>query len=208
VPSPPRRVQPPAALLALTITLSAACATAPRLPPPDVVQQAQAAASYSAELGVSLRGPDLRGRATILAGYRRPDRLRLELPGPGGARLIVVVSGAHITAVFPRERAVFEGAATAQTLGEVTGVALSAPDIMNLLVGIAPASVSGFRADWGRSLPSRVRGTLSDGTRIDARIKDPRLGGPLPDAAFQPPPHEGYRPVSAGEARDLWVVRR
>jgi outer membrane lipoprotein-sorting protein len=197
-----------ATLLAITLAFSAACATAPRLPPPDVVQQAQGASSYSAELGVSLRGPDLRGRATILAGFRRPDRLRLELPGPGGARLVVVVAGDRATAVFPRERAVWEGAATPQALGEVTGVSLSAPDIMNLLVGIPPASMVGFRADWGPRLPSRVRGTLSDGTRLDARIKDPRAGAALPDAAFQPPPHEGYRAVGASEARDLWVVRR
>jgi hypothetical protein len=205
---PVRRAQAPAAALLLGTALSAGCATAPRLPPPDVVQQAQTATSYSAELGVSLRGPDLRGRATILAGFRRPDRLRLELPGPGGARLVVVVNGDRLAAVFPRERAVFTGAATPETLGEVTGVALSAPDVMSLLVGLPPASVTAFRADWGPQLPSRVRGTLSDGTRLDVKIKDPRRAAPLADTAFQPPPYEGYRVVSAAEARDLWIVRR
>jgi hypothetical protein len=93
------------------------------------VEQAHQASAYSAELRVTLKGPDLRGRATLLAGFRRPDRLRLELPGPGGARLIVVVHGEHLAAVFPRERAVFEGAATPAVLGEVTGVALSAPRV-------------------------------------------------------------------------------
>jgi hypothetical protein len=45
-------------------------------------------------------------------------------------------------------------------------------------------------------------------TKIDVRVKEPRAGVALQDAAFEAPAHAGYRAVTAAEAQDLWVVRR
>jgi hypothetical protein len=75
---------------------------------------------------------------------------------------------------------------------------------MDVLVGKAPPGVREYKARWGGSLPRRVDAVLADGTRLRASV-DERRGGPrpLPDAAFEPPPHAGYRPVGADEARRM-----
>jgi len=185
-----------------------ACATTSHLPAPDIIAAARVASTYSAELQIGLRGPELYGRARTILGFRRPDRLRIELPSPQGARLVLVVKDGVATAVFPVERAYFEGPATVRTMGIVTGVALSVQDVMDLLTGGAPPGVSAHRVSWGPLVPSRVRGTLEDGTSLDIKVKEPQLGRDITEAAFLPPPHEGYRSVTAEEARDLWVVRR
>jgi hypothetical protein len=192
-----------APLAALGLT---ACATVPP-PSPAVVEQARALRSYAADLRVGLRGPDLRGRASVIIGFVRPDGMRLEMPGPTGARFILVASAGRLTAVFPNAHAVFDGDGTADTLARITGVRLSAAGVMDLLVGVAPVDVRDYRAEWGDGLPRRVRATLSDETRIDIKVTRPERGREFPDQAFAPPPHEGYRSVTAEEARDLWLGR-
>jgi hypothetical protein len=161
-----------AGALALAL-LSTACATVAPPPPMAVVEEARAVRTYSAELRVGLRGPGLRGRASVIVGFVRPDRLRLEMPGPTGARFILVVNEKRLTAAFPGARAIFEGEATPATLARITGVRLASPAVMDLLLGMAPADVTGYRADWAERVPKRVRATLSDGTRLYVKIARP-----------------------------------
>jgi hypothetical protein len=187
----------------LILATTIACASV-RLPSPAVVEAARGVKSYSATLSVKV---SLRGRLAAIVAFERPDRLYLEVPGPTGAGLVVVAQGGRLTAVFPAERAVFEGDATERVLGEVLGVALAPSDVMDFLVGMAPATVRGYRADWGLTLPQRVRGRLADGTRLDVRVKEPQAGGTIDDRAFAAPAHEGYRSIDAAEARAIWSGR-
>jgi hypothetical protein len=183
------------------------CATVSPVPPASVIADARSVSTYRADLRVGLRGPDMRGRASILVGFVRPDRLRMEMPGPTGARFILVANGERLTAVFPGSRAVFEGDATPATFARITGVRLSAPGVMDLLLGATPADVRDYRAEWGERVPKRVRALLSDETRLDVKVSRPELGGEITENAFAPPPNEGYREVTAEEARDLWLAR-
>jgi hypothetical protein len=199
--SSPRR-HPRPELAAAILVAGAACATA-RLPPPGVVAAAAAAASWSGSARVSVKGADLRGRSRVLLAFRRPDAMRIEIPGPAGARLVAVIRAGRLTAVLPADRAFLESRATAQELDSLLGVALTPSELMDVLVGKAPPGLREYRAQWGKTLPKRVRATLADGTRLDARIDEADKDVDLPEAAFEPPPHPGYRPVDADEARHL-----
>jgi hypothetical protein len=183
--SPSRRPRPE---LGAALLLSAACATA-TLPPPGVAESAAAATSWSGSARVSVSGKDIRGRTRVLMAFRRPDALRIEIPGPAGARLVAVARGGRLTAVLPAERAVLESAATASDLEALLGVALSPGELMDVLVGVAPPGLRDYRARWGETLPRRVEAVLA--------------GVDLPEAAFDPPPHAGHRQVDADEARRL-----
>ena len=191
-----------AALPALLFVAGCASRSAP--PTPEVAQAARSLQSFSADLSVKVGGRVHAPRNTVLVGFRRPDRLRLEVPAPGSARLILVARDGVLTAVFPRARAVFEGPADRQVLGDIIGVALAPSDVMDFLVGVAPPSVIDYSAQWGPALPHRVRGQLEDGTRLDVKVVDPSPGATIADKAFEPPPHKGYRQIAAAEARELW----
>ncbi len=198
--SPTRRPRPE--LAAALLATGVACATA-RLPPPGVAASAAAAGSWSGSARVSVKGGDLRGRSRVLLAFRRPDSMRIEIPGPSGARLVAAIRAGRLTAVLPGERAYLESAASPADLDALLGVALSPKELMDLLVGKAPAGLRDYRADWGDTLPRRVRAVLADGTRLDARVDEAEKDVDLPAAAFDPPPHPGYRPVDADEARRL-----
>jgi hypothetical protein len=201
--SPTRRPRPDLALaILLAGAAGAACATA-RLPAPGVAQSAAAAVSWSGSARVSVKGADLRGRSRVLLAFRRPDAMRIEIPGPAGARLVAVIRGGRLTAVLPGDRAFLESGATAGELDSLLGVPLTAPELMDVLVGQAPPGVRDYRAQWGETLPKRVQAVLADGTRLDARVDEAEKDVALPEAAFEPPPHPGYRPVDADEARRL-----
>jgi len=172
-------------------------------PPPRAAAQAAAAAVYSGSLRVSVKGEDVRGRSRVLVAFRRPDGVRLEIPGSAGARLVAVVRGGRMTAVLPPHRAVMEGAATAADFDALLGVALSPEELMDVLVGVAPPRLRSYRAGWGERLPERIEATLPDGTRLKATVDDAEIGLDLPAAAFEFPPHPGYRTVDASEARRL-----
>jgi len=181
----------------------AACATA-TLPTPEVAARARSIGSYSARLRVSLSGPQLRARTRALLAFRRPDALRIEVPGPTGARLVVVMRGGRLWAVFPGERAVFESAATSAELADLLGVALSPTEMMDLLVGVPSSRLRGYQARWGPLLPREVEALLPDGARLRIGVEEPDTAGLIADAAFAVPPHDGYRSVGAEEARQLW----
>jgi hypothetical protein len=197
--SPSRRPRPE---LAGALLLAAACATG-RLPPLGVAERAAAATSWSGSARVSVKGSEMRGRSRVVMAFRRPDALRIEIPGPAGARLVAVVRGDRLTAVLPAERAVLESAATAADLEALLGVALSPAELMDVLVGKAPPGLRDYRARWGETLPRRVEALLADGTRLVATVDDAEAGVELPEAAFDPPPHPGYRSIDAAEARRL-----
>jgi hypothetical protein len=175
-------------------------------PPADVSRRAQGASSYSARVSVSLRGQGLRARTKALLAFERPDSLRIEIPGPTGARLLAVARSGRFTAVFPNERAVFKGAADAAELEAVLGVGLTPSEVMDLLVGVAPPRTR-YRARWGRSLPQKIEAFFDDGGHLKVVVEDADIGVRLSEAAFQPPPHLGYREVDAEEARALWSRR-
>jgi 4-diphosphocytidyl-2-C-methyl-D-erythritol kinase len=158
-----------------------------------------------------VKGTDLRGRSRVLLAFRRPDAMRVEIPGPAGARLVAVARQGHLTAVLPADRAFLETPASAEELESLLGVALTPAELMDVLVGKAPPGLREYEASWGDTLPRRVQAVLADGTRLDARVDDAEKDVELPEAAFEPPPHPGYRSVSADEARRLlggrWLGR-
>jgi len=193
-------------LLAGLLLASAGCATwSP--PPPHAAARAAVAAVYSGSLRVSVKGEDVRGRTPILVAFRRPTSIRLEIPGSAGARLVAVVRGERLTAVFPAHRAVFEGAATAADFDALLGVALAPEELMDILVGVTPPRLRSYRAGWGERLPERIEAVLPDGTRLKATVDEAELGTSLPAAVFEFPSHRGYRPVDAAEARRLLGAR-
>lgn len=199
-PSSSRR--PPRWVFAVLALVSAGCASA-ALPAPEVAERAAAAAIYSASLRVSVSGPEVWGRSRVLLAFRRPDAVRIEIPGPSGARLIAVVRAGRLVAVLPGERAVLEGDAGRADLAALLGVSLEPGELMDFLVGVASPRMSRYEARWGKTLPRRVEARLADGTRLRATIDEAATGLDLPQAAFDPPPHPGYRPVDAAEARRL-----
>jgi outer membrane lipoprotein-sorting protein len=186
-------------------TFGAACASAPRVPSAEVVDLARAASTYSATLRVDLRGPEIRGRARAILGFRRPDALRIELPGPTGPRLVVVAREGALVAVFPSQRAVFNAAATAPEMESLFGVALTPGELADLLVGKSPPRLERYEALWGATLPREIRATFPGGARLIARIEEAETNPTFPPAAFEAPPHEGFRVVDAKEARQLWL---
>lgn len=193
-----RGLAAPLALLALS------CATRSLPPSPDVVAAARQASTFSGRLRVSLRGPQVRARAGVLLAFQRPDALRLELPGPTGARLIAVAREGRLTAVFPAQRAVYTGAATAAELEDVLGVALTPAEVMDVLVGAGSPRLRSYDVRWGSRLPRTVEATLPDGARLKVTLEDAETGVSLPAAAFADPPHAGHRSIDAREARSIW----
>jgi len=175
-----------------------------RPPAPEVAARARAVSTYSGRVKVRLDGRELRGRATVLLAFQRPDALRIELPGPGGLRLLAVTRDGRVTAVFPAERAVFAGQADAPSMEALLGVALTPAEVMDLLLGAVPARLARAEFRWGPRLPRSVDAWLPDGSRVRMTIEEAEAGGALPAAAFEPPPSEGHRRVDVEEARRLW----
>lgn len=192
-----------AALLALAAATASACAGSFHPAPPGVAQRAAASPSYSGSLRVSVSGPDLRGRSRALVAFRRPDALRIEIPGPSGARLVAVARAGRLTAVLPGDRAYLDREATPAELEALIGVALAPAELMDVLVGAKPAGLREYRADWGASFPRRIDAVLGDGTRLKATVEDADSGAGVDPAAFDAPRHDGYRAVDADEARRL-----
>ena len=187
---------------------ASACAPARWAPPdPAAAERAARLPSYRARLRVRLDAPGLRARSRVLVAFRRPDALRLEVPGPLGARLLAVSRDGRLAAVFPEQRAVYRGEATPAALSELFGVALSPQELIDLLAGVASTRLRAFRAEWGGDLPRRIEATLPDGARLRVDVEDAAGGVALPSQAFDEPEHGGYRAVDAREARRMWVAR-
>ncbi|HVQ30573.1 MAG TPA: hypothetical protein VMV21_13380 [Vicinamibacteria bacterium] len=169
--------------------------------------EAKATVTYSGSLRVSLNGPQVRGRTRVLLGFRRPDSLRIEIPGPTGPRLVAVTKEGALTAVFPGDRAIFQGRATAAELESLLGVSLAPEELIDLLVGVPSPRLRSYEARWSRVLPREITAVLPDGTRLHARVDDSETGLDLRKEAFEAPAHEAFRAVDAAEARRLWGFR-
>ena len=163
--------------------------------------------SYSARLRITLDGPTLRARTPVLLAFRRPDALRIEVPGPAGPRLIVVASEDRLWAVFPSERAFFSGRATEADFEALLGVALTPVEVMDLLVGRPAPRLSAYEVLWRGPLPARITATLPDGGRLRVTVEEADAGASVSDQAFAEPPHAAYRTIGAEEARRLWGAR-
>ena len=212
-PRPSLRVGLAVALRSLLLAAGLAlagpgCASAPKAPLADALARVQATESYSARLRLSLKGPDLRGRTSVLVGFQRPDALRVEVPGPAGARLIAVARNGRLAAVFPRDRAFYEGAATPESLEALLGVGLAPTEVMGLLVGAPSPRLRSYEARWGVTGPRRIEATLPNGALLKVTVEDADFAARLPAAAFDDPPHAGYRTVDDEGARALWSSPR
>jgi hypothetical protein len=120
---------------------------------------------------------------------------------------VAVARDDELVAVFPAERAVFRGPATAAGLEDLLGIALSPAEVMDLLLGTPSPRVREYRVRWGPALPRELRATLPDGGRLKTTVETATLDADVPEAAFAEPAHEGYRAVDAAEARRLWGAR-
>jgi hypothetical protein len=143
----------------------------------------------------------------VLLGFRRPDAVRIEVPGPTGPRLVAVIREGSLLAVFPGDRAFFRGRATPEDLAALLGVALAPDELIDLLVGVRSPRLRAYEVRWGAALPRAIDAILPDGSRLEARVDDAEVGMALPAAAFEAPAHEGYRQIDADEARRLWGAR-
>jgi hypothetical protein len=171
------------------------------------VAAAAATPSYSARLRVSLDTPTLRARTPVLLAFRRPDALRIEVPGPAGPRLVAVASGDRLWAVFPAERAFFSGRATEADFEALLGVRLTAAEVMDLLVGRPAPRLRAYEVLWRGPLPARVTATMPDGGRLRVTVDEADAGAAVPEQAFAEPPHAAYRTIGGEEARRLWGGR-
>jgi hypothetical protein len=187
--------------------LSGGCASAWLPAPAAVAERARATPAFSARLRVSLKGPELRARTQALIAFQRPDALRIEVPGPRGLRLVAVTRDGRLVAVFPGERAYYSGLAEPKELVALLGLELAPEELMDLLVGVGSPRLHRYRVRWGPAYPREVDAELPDGARLKVKVNDPEARNDLPTAAFEPPPHSGYRKVSAREARGLWGGR-
>lgn len=191
--------------LVVAALFAAGCASGFAPPPAGAPERARGEATYSASLRVSLRGPEMRARTRAIVAFRRPDSLRVEVPGPaGGTRTVAVASAGRLTAVFPGDRAVFRADADAASFASLFGLPLAPSEIMDLLVGTPSPRLRAYRASWGPVLPQAIDTTLPDGGRLRLTVEDAGTGVDLAALAFEEPPHDGYREVTADEARGLW----
>ncbi len=173
-------------------------------PAPGAPERARAATTYSASLRVSLRGPELRARIAAIVAFRRPDALRVEVPGPTGPRLVAVTRDGRLSAVFPKSRAAFRAEATSASFGSLFGIALGPGEVMDLLVGVASPRLRAYEAGWAGELPRTIVATLPDGARLKVHVDEAETGADLAERAFEALPAAGYREVDAEEARRLW----
>jgi outer membrane biogenesis lipoprotein LolB len=124
---------PLAAFVEIHSSLTAACASV---------------RTFTAELGLAGRAGSERLRGRVVAGFMRPDAMRLEGVAPFGPPAFVLVSSAGVaTLVLPRDNAVLPDAPPAQVLEALTGVALEPADLQAVLTGCV---TPGARPSAGR----------------------------------------------------------
>jgi hypothetical protein len=176
-------------------------------PAPGAPERARAATTYSASLRVSLRGPELRARTAAIVAFRRPDALRVEVPGPTGPRVVAVAREGRLAAVFPTSRSAFRAEATSASFESLFGLALGPGELMDLLVGVPSPRLRAYEAGWAGDLPRTIVAVLPDGGRLKVDVDAAQTDIHLAERAFEAPPAAGYREVDAEEARRLWSAR-
>jgi hypothetical protein len=139
----------------LTVVLGTACAARRFTPPADLgaplpdyadiqstlTRACEGVRTLTAELGLAGRVGSERLRGRVVAGFMRPDAMRLEGIAPFGPPAFVLVSGSGVsTLLLPRDNAVLRGAPPDQVLDALTGVALQPADLQAVLTGCVTAS--------------------------------------------------------------------
>jgi hypothetical protein len=117
--------------------------------------------------------------------------MRIEIPGPSGARLVAVARAGRLTAVLPADKARLESAAGPEDLEALLGVALSPGELMDVLLGVAPPSARGYTADWGETLPRASAPSCRTDAATHASTKRDRRRAPR--CGLRPPRCEGCR---------------
>ena len=114
---------------------------------PQVSAACSAVRTLTAELGLAGRAGAQRLRGRVVAGFARPDSMRLEGVAPfGPPAFILVARGNSATLVLPRDNRVLRGASAEEVLGALTGVALAPADLQAILGGCVtpmPRAVAG-----------------------------------------------------------------
>jgi hypothetical protein len=110
--------------------------------------------TFTAELAVTGSAASHRVRGRVLAGAAMPASLRLEAPAPFGAPLFIfAATGEDATLVLPRDDRMLEHGRPEAVLEAMTGVPLSAVQLLSILTGcpIGPVDLSRTRKvgdDW------------------------------------------------------------
>ena len=92
--------------------------------------------TLTAELALSGRAGSQRLRGRVVAGFERPDSMRLEGVAPlGSPAFILAARNATATLLLPRDNRVLPGARPEQILGALTGVTLAPADLQAILTG-------------------------------------------------------------------------
>jgi outer membrane lipoprotein-sorting protein len=177
----------------------------PGSPLPDFSQvhtQISAACSgvktLTTELGLGGRAGEQRLRGRVVAGFERPDSMRLDGVAPFGApAFILVARGNTATLLLPRDNRVLRGARADEILGALTGVSLAPADLQAILSGCVtpmPRAVGGrlHQNGWasidlegGATLYLQRQGTawqLRAARRAGWQIEYPAWQGMFPQA--------------------------
>jgi hypothetical protein len=162
------------------------------------------AEGLTGRMRVTIRGPERRGRATVLFGFKRPDALRIEIPGTTGPRLTVVTRASRLCAVFQAERAVYRDVVSTASIDAALGVALTPEETMDLIVGAPLPRLPQTRVRWGRHFPREVTTRLPEGVELTIKLEEAEVGSPELEA-FMEPKLLGYRAIDAEAARDIWM---
>jgi outer membrane biogenesis lipoprotein LolB len=142
------------ALCVTCLSLSAACG-AKRIPLPtdpgsplpnysdihaEVTKSCRGARTLTAELGLRGRAGTRRLSGRLIAGFERPQSMRLEAVAPfGPAGFILATRGSQAVLLLPRDERVVRGESAEAILGALTGVDLGPADLQAMLTGcIAP----------------------------------------------------------------------
>lgn len=160
------------AALALLLVLAAGCA-AVRPTAPDL-SGAQLDGASPLELGrvIDARRAELRGlsgtgklqvsldewrngetvrerlRASQAVLVETPSSFRLEALSPFGVTYAVASDGNGLAILIPGERTIYRGQATAPTIGMATGVAASAAEVAEVLLGLPPVPKLSLGSAW------------------------------------------------------------
>jgi Outer membrane lipoprotein LolB len=113
----------------------------------DVTASCRGARTLTAEMGLRGRAGGRRLRGRLVAGFERPDSMRLEAVAPfGQPGFILAAGGERAVLLLPRDERVVDGESAEVILGALTGVTLAPADLQAILTGCvvpAPKPVGG-----------------------------------------------------------------